>query len=444
MRAWASGACLLLATACAAPLSNAPAPVAPPKGDDGRAATSSFVQVETEVLGWLSVADPRLAARTGTPPPKTVVDRAGMDAVMAEDAAGRMRGGSFDLFAFDARGRALAAAAQALDGVHDTLPDAGPVGSELRRPRLERELLGRIIEEEQARAQDEARLGGSSGDLVRGVVSTWAPPASPQDFQDRDVWIAKRLTDLRGSLRDAPLRTGPPDLDQALDPLERLLEPMQYPRGMAALAQLRVALDQQPGPVPKLHAGDVVTRAVRVHLGVPVDVVKLPSAFAALEPVLRAAAEQGLSSLDAATKAAVLAKARELLFVEGPCPPVTDSPVRSMAPPPERATVCGLLRSLADPATRLAALMALHDDVQLGFAAVTDATPPRTTLLCHPDDDVVDGLRRMARERPVVALAPLLAAQIVLGAGVSDARIDAWRDLGEVPLDVLARELGGS
>jgi len=113
-----------------------------------------------------------------------------------------------------------------------------------------------------------------------------------------------------------------------------------------------------------------------------------------------------------------------------------------MAPPPERAAVCGVLRALSDHGTRLAALIALHDEVQLSLAAVTIDTPPRTSLMCQPADEDVDSLRRMARERPAVALGPALAAQIAFPQGVSDARITAWRDLGEVPLDVLARELG--
>jgi hypothetical protein len=101
-----------------------------------------------------------------------------------------------------------------------------------------------------------------------------------------------------------------------------------------------------------------------------------------------------------------------------------------------------MLRALSDQGIRLAAVIALHDEVQLSLAGVTSATPPRTSLMCQPADDDVDSLRRMARERPAVALGPPLAAQIAFPQGVSDARIAAWRDLGEVPLDVMARELG--
>jgi hypothetical protein len=365
-----------------------------------------------------------------------------MDAVMAEDASTHLRGGSLDLFSFKARARALAEATRTVSSLHAELPEVGPMGSELRRPRLERELLVRLLEEETARTQDEARMGDSAGDLIRAIVATWAPPAAPQDVQDRDAWVAGHLREIGESLRDPAPRTGPPDLDVALYPLERLLAPLQYPRGAAAIAQLRIALDQDPRVAPKVDSTERIVASVREHLGVTIDVAGLPAQFAVLEARLRTEAEAGMHALDDAGKRATLGQARELLFAGSSCPPVADSPVRSMAPPPERAAVCGALRALSERGTRLAAVVALHDEVQLSLAAVTSATPPRTSLISRPADEDVDSLRRMARERPAVALGPGLAAQIAFAQGVSDARIAAWRDLGEVPLDVMARELG--
>ncbi len=435
----------LLATACGAPATSVVAPAATPTvpPDDGRAATSSFAQAEVEALGWASAADPRLAIRTGVMAPPDVVGRLGTIAVLAEDTTARMRGGSLDLFAFKARAAALAEAGKTVAAFRGDLPERGPVGSELRRPRLERELLVRLLDEESTRAADEARLGETAGDLVRAIVATWTPPASPQDVQDRDVWVAKHLLEIRESLRDTAPRTGPPDLDVALYPLERLLASTQYPRGTAALAQLRIALDQDLRVAPAIDSAERTARAVRVHLGLTLDLAALPAQFASLEALLRTEAEHGLTPLDDAGRRATLGRARELLYVEGACPQVVDSPVRSMQPPPERTMVCGLLRALSEAATQLAAIIALHDEVQLSLAAVTSAPPPRTSLLCEPANEDVDSLRRMARERPVVALGPVLAARIAIGRGVSDARIAAWRDLGDVPLDVLERELGG-
>jgi hypothetical protein len=79
--------------------------------------------------------------------------------------------------------------------------------------------------------------------------------------------------------------------------------------------------------------------------------------------------------------------------------------------------------------------------VLLSLAAVVSAPPPRTELLSHPADDVVDALERMARERPVVALGVALAAELVYRGPSPEDRVRTWRALGEAPLDVVAREL---
>jgi hypothetical protein len=88
-------------------------------------------------------------------------------------------------------------------------------------------------------------------------------------------------------------------------------------------------------------------------------------------------------------------------------------------------------------------MVALHDDLLLALSALMTSPPPRTTLLSKPDDDQVDALRRMARERPVVALGPALAASLLFGddPATDDARLRAWLSLGEAPLDVVEREL---
>src|SRR5258707_521272 len=82
----------------------------------------------------------------------------------------------------------------------------------------------------------------AAGNLGRAVVPAWPPPAAPQDWTDRDGWASKHLLEIRDSLRAGQPRTGPPDLDVALYPLERLLAPLQFPHASAAIAQVRVAL----------------------------------------------------------------------------------------------------------------------------------------------------------------------------------------------------------
>ncbi|HEY3816586.1 MAG TPA: hypothetical protein VGL81_05420 [Polyangiaceae bacterium] len=435
----------LLATACGSStgaLRTASGPAGAATADD-RAHTTELATAEDEAIAWMAAADPRLAARANATAPHEVLERVGMEAMLAEDTAAVIRGSSLDLFAFRARTHALAEAAKVMAAFQAPLPEVGPLGSALARPRLEKELLERLIAEERARTEDESKLGIASGDLVRGIVSLWTQPARPQDVQDRDAWMQKHLLEVRDSLLDPARRGGPGDLDVALYPLEKLLAPLTYPRGTAALAQVRIAIDSDMRAVPKLVDGERVARAVKVHLGLDVETAGLPARLERLEARLREAAEKALKSADLDARKAVEAKARELLLVERPCPAVADTRVRAMAPPPERATVCGALRALTEEEAP-AGLVALHDDVLLSLAAVTPTPPARTGLLSHPEDDVVETLLRMARDRPAVVLGPALAAELLYTEGGVEARLATWKALGEVPLDVLARELAAA
>jgi hypothetical protein len=436
----------LVAGACV-PAPGGKEPPAVARIDDDAAArsrTGELRDAEDRAIGWMAAADPRLAARANATAPADVLAQVGTEAVLAEDVTARIRGGSLDLFAFRARARALAQAARVLDAVGDVLPEDGPAGSGIARPRLERELLSRLVASEVARADDEAGLVECAGDLVRGILTTWTAPATPQDVPDRDAWIGKHLLEIRDALRDPRPLVGPRDLDVPLYPLERLLAPAEFPRAAAAIAQLRTSLDDDRRVVPKLVAPARVAQLSRVHLGVQVDAEAMPARLERLERRLRDAAQAELAGADEGARGAALQRARQLLFVERPCPSVPDSRVRDMAPPPERAAICGALRALAEEPSHAAAVVALHDDVLLAFAAVAPAPPPRTGLLCRPEDDDVDALEREARERPVVVLGVALAAEILYGSGAPDRRVAAWRALGEAPLDVVARELGGA
>jgi hypothetical protein len=457
---------ILAACATGAPGgSRTPAEVArAPEADDARR-VASFGREESAAMSWIAAADPRLAARervgrsggaaapeviepVGTEP--DVLKEIGMEALMAEDASATIHDGSLDLFAFRARAHALDKAAELL-AANDPLPDTAPgAGGVIARPKLERELLARLIDEERARAAEEAKLGDTAGDLVRAIVGTWTRPAAPDEWRLRDEWLGKHLLDIRDSLRasshDAGPRTGPPDLDVALYPLERLLAPLPFPHGSAAIAALRVGLDEDMRTVPPLVAAERVVREARIHLGVTVDPTTLAGRF---DPTAARLTELASAALAASggERPAIEARARELLLVERPCAPVPGSRVRSMAPPPERAAICGALDALADDKLPAAGLVALHDDLLLADAAFTTSPPPRTGLLSHPDDDTVDALRRAARERPVPAIGVALAAELLYGAPGSDgayARLHAWRALGEAPLDVVARELAAA
>jgi hypothetical protein len=432
----------LLLPGCAAA-----APVRAPEGPSAaavaleRAKTTELAQAEDEAIGWLAAADPRLAARTGATGADDAIKHIGMDAVLAEDTAAVIRGTSLDLFAFRARSKALGEAAKALAASQGPLPDVGPLGSALARPRLERELMARLIAQEQARVAEEAKLGDAAGELVRGVVSTWTQPERPQDVQDRDRLEERHLLAIRESLAKLGPRTGPPDLDGALYPLERLLSPAEYPRASAAMAQVRMAIDADMRAVPRLRDPRQIAAEAKVHLGVDVDPETLPARLERLEARLHDRATKALEEAGPDGRRGLEAKARELLLVERPCPTVPDTRVRAMAPPPERAAICGALRALTDENTSAAALLALHDDVLLALAAILPSPPARTGLLSRPEDDVVDTLQRRAREQPVAVLGVALAADLLFADEHTAERLVAWRTLGEAPLDVVAREL---
>jgi hypothetical protein len=426
--------------ACGGASSVAPAtPRSTIEQDRGR--TSAFASLEEEQLGWLEAADPRIAVRTGRDPAAEFVEKVGTEGVLAEDPDGGVRGRALDLFGFRSRARVLERAARAIKTFAEPLPETGPLGAALARPKLEQVLLARLVDEERARVEDEAHLGDASADLVRGIVSTWSPPSAPQEWPERDAWVSKHLAQIRDSLRQPGAHVAPTSLDVALYPLERLLAPLQFPKGSAAIAEVRMALDADTRAVPRVSAPDRLAHDLKTHLGLTVDVSQLPQRLAALQQKLGALAAVAVPA-GGDDRRAIEQRARELLMVESPCPAVPDSPVRAMAPPPERAAACGVLRALSEEEHQGAVFLALHDDVLLSLAAVVDAPPPRTQLLSHPADDVVDSLERMARERPVVALGAAFAAELVFqGRASPEVRVRAWRALGEAPLDVVAQEL---
>jgi hypothetical protein len=289
-----------------------------------------------------------------------------------------------------------------------------------------RDRLARTVDEERARAADEAALDESAGELVRGILSTWRPPATPSEWPERDAWIARHLLEIRDSLRGERPRTGPNDLDEALYPLERLLAPLQFPRGAAAIAEVRIAVDADRRAVPPLTTRERLEREVKVYLGVDVDPAALPERFEALERSLyeRAteAAKGAKGVADVPTKPA--RATRSLLFTESPC-----------GSPPERAAICGLASALAGQSPN-GKLAVLHDDVLLAIASVSRSPPPRTRLLSGPDDDVVDATERAARERPIVAIGLALAAELIVRYEDVDG-LDGWS--GDAPLDLVER-----
>jgi hypothetical protein len=435
-----------LAVAACAPRPGPRAPAAAPVDDvaAAKARVAELVASEGRALSWLAAADPRLAARLGTRAPDEVLSQIGTEAVLAEDASASIHDGTLDLFGFRARAVALGHAAREAASIPPDLPAVGAVdarGDEPARPLLERELLVRLVDEEAARDTEEGALGPASGDLVRAMLATWKAPSGDDAWRARDTWAARHLGEIADSLRGPSVHEGPFDLDQALYPLERLLAPLSFPKAAAAIAHLRTALDDVRG-VPPLRSAASIGRGTRTHLGVSTDLAALGTRLVGVREHLRARALAILTDAGGG-RGAIEAQARELLFVEGPCPAVIGSRVRAAAPPPERAPICGALKALTEPGTKSAAVIALHDDLSLAMAAFDPSPPPRTALLSRPDDEHVDSLRRSARERPVVAIGLALAALVLYDdPAATDGRTSTWAALGDAPLDVVARELG--
>jgi hypothetical protein len=430
----------LLSCAAARPPAPVAVPAPPEHVADDRASAAELETLVHDVLDLLAAADPRMAAREGATPSEEVLKRVGMDAIFAEDEQAAIRGTSLDLFAFDARSRALALADAKVKAFANRAPERAPPGSAVERPRLEYERLSRLVGEESARDADEAKLGEASGDLVRAIVQTWTPPATPQDEPDRDAWVTQHLRQIRDSLRGLP-RTGPGDLDAALNPLEHVLRPSEYPKSAAAIAELRIALDEDMRAVPALVASDRVAAATGAFLGVSVDPAGL---VARLEPTIALLRERAGATLDAngGARRAIEGRARELLFADATCPVGAGTRVGAIAPPPERALACGAVRALTEEPMPAAAIVALHDEVLLALSAVTTSPPPRTRLLCHPDDDAVDAFRLEARQRPVPFIGLMLAAELLFAPGADEeGRLRTWSALGDAPLDIVARAL---
>ena len=439
----------LAAAACGA--SPPAAPTATPKGAPDardpaadRAALERFDAIEVAVLEELAAADPRLADRTGVTASPGVLAKLGTSAVLAEDANAFLRGSSLDIFSFRARVRELDAASSDLSKSTEALLNAAPRGAAVGRPALERELLGRLVAEETRRANDEAGLADSASDLVRALVATWAPPLASTDVGERDAWFAKRLGEIAAAIEAQ--KTFSYDLQDALDPLERLLDPTQFPKGTAQMVELRAFRRVGGSAVSPGHvdAGRLHALAL-AHLGIDVDAAVLGARFErtirALEALVRQ--ELGAAVANGAHEDDLVKDAAHVLFVTSPCAVTADSRVRSMKPPPERGAVCGAI-TLLDGAwstdQRTAVLMAMHDATVVAQAVV--GRPSSHELFTRLEDGVQAETETARQARPLIPLGVALAAEL-LTRDPSRMRehLTQWAAFGDAPLDIVEREL---
>jgi|GEM_PF-1466806 len=432
--------------------------VASPGHGDEPSRVAAFQALEDEVLRDLATVDRRVASRGRIAPREEDLRRVSMGAVLAEDPSLAVVDGAIDPFSFEARARGLAGARKKLDAAPADLPRSanGMVPS----PAFEKELLTRVVDEEIVRLDEERALPRSASSLLRAVIDTWTPPQNAAEAGERDRWLARRIREVASSV-SAPMANGAAaldvvrarELDDALDALEHEMEASGLTLATAELVKLREALEAQGNRPWAKAASDwtAVSRRVRAHLGVEVASDALDAQLAGLQKELRAAAEAAIAkapSPDAATE-----KASALVFASSPCvDAVPGSRVRSMAPPPERLAACHLRHAAAganDAATRATILVAMHDhvvvsrwalDVARGASTIAQATG-KYRPLSRPGPDVAARWERIALARPTVAIGGGLAAGVLFAGPDVVARGKRWSELGEVPLDVAAREL---
>jgi hypothetical protein len=414
----------------------------------------------------IAATDPRFGKRLSEPPSADQLRATAVKALAEGDPDVSVRDGELDFFSFTARARALDEAAKALDRVPVASAAAGEDAG-AAKVRLERELAARVIREERARLDEERSLPRGASALVRGIEETWSAPSSPQAASERDAWLTARLDEIRDSLSGSTLARGPLlELDDALDPLERIAPPDVLPGAAKAIARLRVSLEATPSGGT---GGDDTRRArletgVRAHLGLPFEPKEIRARLEEAERVTRALAR---SAVTEAEERVVAARAEEVTLATGKCEAgLFESRVRSMAPPPERGAICGLLRAIrdnTDGAAKAAALVALHDAAVVGLWALAihadGALPDRAIASAHPffgaQPDREARLVRFAETKPVAAIGAGLAVELLLrspksaeaspleprSAATAAATSKRWLTFGDAPLDVVEREL---
>ena len=430
-----------------------PPPVAIPRqpsaDERARRQIEQLAAAERRVLDLLAASDPRLAGRLGITASDDVIRAIGTRAILAEDGATALRGASLDLFSFHARARTLdTAAADLVNTVGATaLPETAPTGATPTRPRLERELLARLIAEERLRVADEEPLTDGASALVRAMVATWQPGASAWQWHEQDEWAARRLLEIRAALKGGGPRAAQSDLEAALYDLENVLVPMQYPRAVSALTEVHAALDADERPDLPAATPARLAALLKAFFGTTDALETIARSLEAARAPLAAQLSPALAAMTRESRDAVNTAARAMLFEDAACPGPADSPVRAATPPDERSGICVALRQFersTQSDARLAALIALHDELVIALWTIAPPSPrtPIATLSFRVDEDLADKLKHLAASRPLIPLGAGLAARDLILAGERGPRLaQAWIAFGDAPLDIAEREL---
>ena len=404
---------------------------------------------EDALLHQLAAVDARIAKRAHIAPSEAELRKTAVGAILHEDTSAKLVEGALDVFSFDARARGI-------DGARRDLASwSYPVDGDAA---LERDLVARLVAEEDARLAEERDLPRSASTLVRGMVESWAAPADADAAKDRDAWVTRRLDELRATLRDGALTMFEAnELDDELDALEKLTA-AGYPSSAAALTRLRLAAgDVKPAKEP-LGRPDVVRAGAKVHLGLVAD-AQTVAELERVEGELRAAIKEATAGKTEAQVRALEQAAADGVLVEASCAesPERPSRMRALAPPPERAAACGAVRlaaasvaSGATPDDAVRALMSLHGDVVVALWATAIHFGPDAPyhaarrwrpVMTLPDAREVR-LLRVAAVRPVAAIAAGWAVVMMEkdGARGIGERGRAWSAFGDAPLDVVVAQ----
>lgn len=375
---------------------------------------AKLAETERQVLAALGVVDGRLELRFGTHASDKDLHKAATEMIASEEIEGLVDG-RIDVFSFGARERALGKLKAKLP-TDDLSGDA----------KLERELLVRLIDAEQARVEQERALPNAASELVRGLVVTWNVPSDAAGVAARDTWLARRLEELEVAIAKKPLPRGEEyELEDALDPLESKIH-AGYKQSLQQLAKLRIVLGQTAPSAP------LAWSSIAEQLGPQIGTVPSPEMLLArLQTV-----EHALRPKQVPEDTADNAVKKLLLDSTVPCAlEGRGSIVRSLGAPPERDLACRVVNALSknDPEAPLA----MHRIVGLALTTIAAHSGMPSPVAFHTAPE----LSTRAGGRPVDFVVAALAVEWLHAGADPQERARRWAQFGDAPLDIALREL---
>lgn len=409
----------LAGLACGAPAAREPAaPVTKAADAEGwnRAAETALTQ--------LSAIDARLGVRTRRQVSEADLRRIAMEIIVQGDAQASIVMGGIDPFSFEARRTALQRTRKEL--------------TEIPAPQhrqAEREELLALVDEELARVDEESRLPGSASELVLALGTSWSAPQSPSEAAKIDAWLARRLGEIGGSIRDKglgePQRT---ELDDSLDALEAKVLSGAFPKSAAELIKLRELLESDHKPSVPSSAD--LEQSLKAHGGGSPALTELATRFERARDLVAGPLAQRTLSLRHEERDKLAADVYALLTTPGACAMPArgaDNQVRTLGAPPERTPMCHSLLALAKadtPWTELVAATAVHEHLCLARHAIPTPKARECFLSPQPIDRSARLLRAARAHRTRAVVGGLMAE--VLAKGPLQARAAAWLAQGDI------------